>query len=63
MYKTYYKLKKMSRKDIYDIGVRDKSISQDDINIVNKYGIEYFTKGTLLEMLSVNHREWDKKAV
>ena len=60
-YKTYHQLKQMSRQDIYNIGVSDNSIDEHAQRIVSHLGIEYFTKSTLLEMLSVTHREWNNQ--
>ena len=54
-YKTYYQLKRMSKQEMWDYGVNDGSIDTDAQNM----GCWYFSKGTVLEMLSVNHREWN----
>ena len=59
-YKTYHQLKGLSKQEIYNIGVSDGSVDDHAQRITKKYGIDYFSKGTLLEMLSVTHREWVK---
>ena len=59
-YKTYYQLKRMARQDIWEIGIKDGSIDEHAQRVAKRHGIGYFNKSTILEMLSVNHREWVK---
>jgi hypothetical protein len=43
------------------LGIEEELIDITAQNIVKQYGMWYFSKDTVLEMLSVKHREWIKK--
>ena len=54
MKKTYWQLRRMSKQELWDYGIKRNEID----NHAQRIGVWYFNKPTILEMLSVTHREW-----
>jgi len=52
--KAYWQLKRMSKADLWNYGISNGSIDSN----AQKMGLWYWNKATLLEILSVTHREW-----
>ena len=55
--KTYHQLKRMSKQELWKYAIERNALSHHDIAM----GCFYFDKSTVLEILSVTHREWFKK--
>ena len=53
-YKTYYQLRKLAKSELWDIAINEGILDSKDIHLTKFY----FSKGNLLELLSVTHREW-----
>ena len=53
-YKTYYQLKEMTRQELLNKAFEEGLIEE----VETKKGSWYLSKATILEILSVNHREW-----
>jgi len=54
---TYAQLKTKTKDFLWEYGIKTKSINE----YAQSLGCWYYAKSTILEILSVTHREWDIK--